>query len=441
MKRISVVTITFLVMSAAVLAPAAEAVLPMASAAADSTAVVADSTEAFPEKMKARETWENVVSVPGAILYAPFWLTFKIVEQGIAIQSRYRIANRVAALVISSDGSRGLIPVYSSRGGLGLNFFKKHIPNEAARFNLAASWGLRGRSLYQARIRRLEAGPLSFGGQLIYRNMPDERFYGFGSNTQESDETNYQIKTATAEGAIAKWFSPKLVVGVIAGVDNSRTGPGKADTSPSTTDVYGDSLPGLGDDITVARLMVGLIYDGANRRVRPSNGWAVEARIRVDHELSNGPFAYSTGFLDVIKYIGLKRNRTLFLRGAFRSSDRLTDKEIPFYETSQLGSQETIRGFHRNRFRELDAILATAEYRYPISAMIDALLFVDGGQVQRDVFQDFSSSDTQWVFGGGFRVWKLDGSLIRLELGVGEDGARILFQLNPQSDRRTFEYF
>ena len=439
--RLLVVTVTVLVMSAAVLAPPLQAVLPMAAGAGDSATVVSDSTEVFPEEMKARETWENVVSLPGIILYAPFWAVFKLTEQAIALQSRYRIGNRVAALVISPDGSRGLIPVYSSRGGLGLNFFKKHIPNEAARFNLAASWGRLGRSLYQARLRRLEAGPLSFGGQLIYRNMPDERFYGFGSNSLDSDETNYQIKTATAEAAIARWFTERLVVGVIAGVDNSRTGAGKADTSPSTTDVYGDSLPGLGDDITVGRVMLGVIYNGANRRVRPSNGFTVEARIRVDHELSNGPFAYSTGFLDVIKYIGLKRNRTLFLRGAFRSSDRLTDKEIPFYETSQLGSQETIRGFHRNRFRDLDAILGTVEYRYPISAMIDALLFVDAGQVQRDVFQDFSSNDTQWVFGAGFRVWKMDGSLIRLELGVGEDGAKILFQLNPSSDRRTFEYF
>ena len=411
-----------------------------AAAASDTTA--ADSTAAFPDKMQSREAWENVVSLPGLILYAPFWLTFELTEQAIAVQSRYRIGNRVAALVISPDGSRGIIPVYSSRGGLGVEFFKKHIPNEEARFNLAASWGLRGRSLYQVRVRRVGVGPLTIGGQFIYRNMPDERFFGFGPNTAEADETNYQIRTGTAELAVGRWFTDRLLFGAIVGANRSTTGPGKSDKSPSTTTVFPDStLPGLNDEITTTRFQLGLLYEGANRPVRPSGGWIIESRVAVDKEIERGDYAFTQSFLDVIRYVGLKRDRTLFLRGAFSLTDRLEGKEIPFYETSQLGSHETIRGFHRNRFRDLDAILATVEYRYPISAMIDALLFVDAGQVQTDIFRDFTADETQLVFGGGFRVWKLEGTLIRLEFGVGEDGFRVLFELNPSGDRRSFSYF
>jgi hypothetical protein len=54
---------------------------------------------------------------------------------------------------------------------------------------------------------------------------------------------------------------------------------------------------------------------------------------------------------------------------------------------------------------------------------------------------DFSGNDTQFTFGGGFRVWKNEGTLIRLEVGWSEDGYRVLFLLNPTGERRTFAYF
>jgi len=405
----------------------------------DQTAA-ADTTVVFPEKMPKRKTWEYVVSAPGYIIYLPFWAVFKVTEGAISLQERYRIGHRLATVLIAPDGSRGIIPVYSSRSGFGLEYFHKHIPNEDARLNLTASWGLLGRSLYQARARRIGVGPLTLGGQLTFRDMPDERFYGIGPDSKEEDETNYEIKTATGEIALGKRFSPRFVVGGIIGVDHNITGPGQSDQSPSTTDEY-PGLPGLDEELTVSRLTLAMFYDGSNRPYRPTSGFVIEARARVDQEIQDDHFAYTTAFLDIIRHQGLWRDRTLFLRFAFRLSDPLNEKQIPFYQLSELGAVETIRGFQRGRFRDFDVVLGTAEYRYPISPMIDALLFVDAGQVQQDIFKDLSGNDTQITYGGGFRVWKSEGTLIRLEVGWSEEGYRFLFQLNPTGERRTFAYF
>ncbi len=402
----------------------------------------ADSTDAFPERMPSRSTWERVVSLPGMIIYLPFWAVFQVTGAVISIQSEYQVGSRLAAIFANPDGSRGVMPVYSSRSGVGLEFFLKNRPNEDARLNLTGSWGLLGRQLYQARARRIElfGGHLNMGGQLTFRNMPNERFYGIGPNTVGADETNYQIKMATAELALGQWVTPRFVVGAIFGVDHSITGAGKSDKTPSTTDVY-PGLPGLDDEITVTRATLALHYNGKNRPVRPTGGWEIETRGRISQEIGDDNYAYTFAFLDVIKYAEIFRERTLFLRLGLQFSDPLNKKQIPFYELSELGSDETIRGFQRGRFRDFDAILGTVEYRYPISRAIDALLFVDAGQVQQDIFRDFGSADTQFTFGGGFRVWKSEGTLIRLELGKSEDGLKFLFQLNPTGERRAFAYF
>ena len=402
----------------------------------------ADSSDVFPKKMKSTSGWEKVVSLPGMIIYLPFWAVFELTTGVMAIQEEYKIGRRLAALLVAPDGSRGIMPVYSSRSGFGVEFFQKQIPGDRARFNLTGSWGLRGRSLYQARLRRVDlfGGVVSTGGQLTFRNMPDENFFGIGPNSLEEDKTNYQIKMATAELALGKWITPKFVVGGIIGLDHSITGAGKSDKSPSTTDVF-PGLPGLDAELTVTRLTLGLYYDGKNRPVRPSGGFELEARARIDQEVDENNFAYTTAFVDFIKFAELFRDRTLFLRFAFRLSDPLTNKQIPFYQLSELGADETIRGFQRGRFRDFDAILGTVEYRYPIWRSIDALLFADAGQVQQDIFRDFASGDTQFTFGGGFRFWKSDGTLMRLELGKSEDGFRFLFQLNPTGERREFAYY
>jgi hypothetical protein len=450
--RLLLVIITALaVLASGMLTPVpAQTVEDTESAPADSaqsppqegSAAGADSTGAFPERMPGKSSWEHVVSLPGMIIYLPFWAVFQVTGAVIKLQADYQIGARLAAIFTSPDGSRGVMPVYSSRSGLGLEFFLKDRPSDGARLNLTGSWGLLGRQLYQARARRIEVfgGALTMGGQLTFRNMPDERFYGIGPNTVAADETNYQIKTATAEVALGRWVTPKFVVGGIFGVDHNITGAGKSDKSPSTTDVL-PGLPGLDEEFTVTRATLALYYNGKNREVRPTGGWEVEARGRIDQEIAGDNFAYTFAFLDVIKYAEIFRERTLFLRFALQFSDPLNDKQMPFYRLSELGSDETIRGFERGRFQDFDAVLGTVEYRYPIWRTIDALLFVDAGQVQQDIFKDFGSADTQFTFGGGFRFWKSEGTLIRLELGKSEDGLKFLFLLNPSGERRTFAYF
>lgn len=412
------------------------------AAAGDTTA--ADTVVVFPPKMKTTTGWERLVSLPGTILYVPFWLVFKATEATIALTEDAEVSSRLMRTITSPDGSHGIMPVYSSRSGFGLQFYQKNVPNDDARIKLAGAYGALGRGLAQARVRRIDlfGGALTFAGQITYRNLPDEKFYGIGPNSLQSDQTNYHLKSLIGELGLGKWLTPKLVVAGIAGADYYKPGPGESDSSPSTTTEYPPgTLPGLYDEIAVTRLMLGFYYAGQNRDVRPSAGWNIEGLSRISGQINGSGYEYVTSYLDVIKHTELWRDRILFLRFAFRLSDSLNGRQIPFYEGSELGASETIRGFQRGRFRDFDAILGTIEYRYPIWRTIDALFFVDAGQVQQDVFRDFEANETAVSYGGGFRFWKSDGIFLRAEIGFSEDGYKFLVLLNPSGERREFSSF
>lgn len=401
-----------------------------------------DSTRAFPKKQPSHTGWEMAASAPGKLLYLPFWLVFQATGAAIAIQEEYKVADRVADILIAEDGSRGVLPVYSSRSGVGVEYFHKGLGNPESRFNLSAAWGLRNRQFYQLRQRRLRLfGTVSIGGQLEYRNMPDEQFFGIGPNSREEDKTNYQLKRSVGEIALGRLVGGGVVVGGVLGIEHNQPGPGRDDTSPATGQLF-PGLPGSRDEITMTRFTLGMYYDGRNRPIRPSSGFEIEVRGRVEQQVNKSDFGYTMGFADITRYVHLFRDRTLVFRVGARFSDATSDRQIPFYGLSSLGATETIRGFQRGRFRDNDLVLGSIEYRYPVWRTIDALFFVDAGQVQSRIFEDFNSSDTQVTFGGGFVAWKSTGRLLQIEFAKSEDGFRLHFVLNPSSQpRRTFAYF
>ncbi|MDP8228814.1 MAG: BamA/TamA family outer membrane protein, partial [Candidatus Electryoneaceae bacterium] len=108
----------------------------------------------------------------------------------------------------------------------------------------------------------------------------------------------------------------------------------------------------------------------------------------------------------------------------------------PFYHLGELGSDETIRGFTRGRFRDRDLLMGSVEYRYPIYQLkytrtVDAVLFVDTGQVADNIFQDVAVSMFQVGYGGGFRFYNEDEELVaRLEIGVSKEMFRIYLMVN-----------
>jgi len=174
--------------------------------------------------------------------------------------------------------------------------------------------------------------------------------------------------------------------------------------------------------------------DSRNRLGNPTSGGENRVSGGIFKDIKNDQHIFWEASIDFTRYFHLFYNRTLVFRVAGRKTDTLDDGTIPFYYQSELGERTTIRGFQRGRFRDFDMFLSTAEYRYPLSTKagsgIEALLFVDAGQVSNDIVNNLSFHEFHVGFGGGFRLYGTEGTIARIEVGKSEDGFRFYLVLN-----------
>jgi outer membrane protein assembly factor BamA len=178
-----------------------------------------------------------------------------------------------------------------------------------------------------------------------------------------------------------------------------------------------------------------LQLDSKDRPGNPTHGFEASFSGGLYQQVNSDDFGYWKYSADLTRYLHLFYDRILVLRVAAQRMDPLEGRSIPFYDLSELGRKETIRGFSRGRFRDRDMILASAEYRYPIwrnwdEYGIDFLLFADAGQVSPDLFEEASWENFQMGLGFGMRLWDQDGLALKLEAGWSAEEWRIYFVLN-----------
>ncbi len=387
----------------------------------------ADSTQAFPKKLPASSTWEKIASVPGLIAYAPLWLTFETVVGVIILNDKVQVVPKTVDFLTTDDGRRGVLPTFAPQSGLGARYFANDILNPGSRFRATATAGLRGRKFLQMHYFAVDlfGGALVASGKAEYRNMSDERFFGIGPDTREDDETTFAHKRAIAELAIGRRLGDRVRTEVSFGYEHNIIGQGRGNAISVTDLLTEDQLPGLEEESSMGRIELAFDYDRTNRAFRPSAGMEIDLRGSVATDRDDD-FGFTTVSGDIQQYFHIVHDRILVFRLAASFVDPISDRQVPFYSLSELGKAGSIRGFKRGRFRDFDMILGSVEYRYPVWRAMDALFFVDAGQVSDNI----DANDLQFTFGGGFRVWGEKGTFLRLEVGVSDDGVRFHFSLN-----------
>jgi outer membrane protein assembly factor BamA len=87
-----------------------------------------------------------------------------------------------------------------------------------------------------------------------------------------------------------------------------------------------------------------------------------------------------------------------------------------------LGGSNSLRGYLDYRFRDQDAMLMDAEYRWPIHRVVDAAVFYDMGsvaQAPRALFDHLNAD-----YGVGIRVHSARHLLVGLDVARGNEGTR-----------------
>ncbi|NIX56682.1 MAG: BamA/TamA family outer membrane protein [candidate division Zixibacteria bacterium] len=401
----------------------------------DSVKKLQERAEDYRNQYRNKNLWETLVSLPGSIVYLPFDITFKTIGSMVNFVDERKLVQKTHDLLTSDDGRRALLPVYSNRTGGGLRYRHKGLITSNSTLSVLTALGLRSRQKYQIKFERLQIAAAVVGDfSFRYRLLPEESFFGVGSDTDfEQDRSNYTQEQTKAEARFGLDLKGRLSAKVVAGYEINTILRGKNNSYPSTTELATEkSLPGLETGLNLFSLQAELRYDSREPLFRPRSGGIALFRGGLFQQTDQDRFAFWKAVLDLSQQIHLLYDRTLILRIAGEITEPFDDKLVPFYYLSELGREETIRGLVRSRFRDFDMVLGSIEYRYPIWEILDFFWYVDAGQIASDIFRDFSPSSLVLGYGGGIKIWGKEGIITDLTIARSEDGLRVYLGLNRE---------
>lgn len=265
-----------------------------------------------------------------------------------------------------------------------------------------------------------------------YEVKPQAIFQGIGD--QRAPESRFrEERLVVAERAGLTLGGGHDVTRIGGGLifEGSSFGARTADASgsPSIEQLYDTAvLPGFRRGARTVEAQADLYVDTRDATAAPSSGVAAAAFAGVVPGLDG--YAYGHVGVDVSGVIDLyKKNRVLVLRAAFEGVHGPRD-DIPFNRLARLGGPDRLRGYREDRFRDRDAGLVSAEYRYPIHDLIAGALFVDAGNVASDPARLTALDRWRAGVGAGLRIRTDDTTLATLDVAYG-DGVQLTFGIFP----------
>ena len=261
-------------------------------------------------------------------------------------------------------------------------------------------------------------GPWHTVSELEMRRWPDS-YWGIGNHTSERDHETYTARDLSASVNVQKKLGTAIGVGIQYNIesitmlhvesarqlDNPASRHRKINSGPGVIAFYDtrDNIysPGRGAYCSV--------YAGASNRAFGSN--------------SN----YRSGNADLRGYWSLHGSHILAAQawGAFAGGDP------PFTELPAIGNEYRLRAYPWGRFRDMNAVTAQIEYRFPIYWQIRGGLFAGAGDVS-DKISHFSRPNFKHSLGGGLR-WMIlpkDKVCLRFDKAWGQRMDAVYLALN-----------
>ncbi len=282
---------------------------------------------------------------------------------------------------------------------------------------------------------------LFLDGEFEFSRESACRFFGFGPETTEEDESSYTARNIKGHVRLRWEFTPHLFLGfaikghrrwIRKGIleDNENVDEPIVSTLkkyPHITGIKGSySLP----------LELSLVFDTRDDDVSPTSGIYTRFFLEGSPEWFMSSFSYRRIGGEIKGYIpwDSEAKFVTVLRGAFQYLD---GKNIPFYELSMLGGGQTLRGYGEGRFYDQHFILFNAEQRIRIARFyageilldLEGAIFFDAGQVM-DSYSDIRLKSIQKVFGVGIRFVVRSQIVAKVDIGLGDDGNAIFAGLH-----------
>jgi outer membrane protein assembly factor BamA len=272
-----------------------------------------------------------------------------------------------------------------------------------------------------------------FEARLGYENNRTARFFGLGAGSRKHDETNYTLRDVGGAVTFGWWLMPALRFSLTERLRLVHIDRGIETSLPFLRDKFRGLAGEKGSFVWAHR--VALTYDSRNGYETPTQGYFGQIFAEVAERALGSQAAFTRYGLEGRLLWPLFDDRLVtVLRGLV---ERLEGSELPFFELSSLGGEDTLRGFGSRRFRDTGRILLNVEERIRLFALtvrglrtaFELALFTDTGRV----FHTFATLDTrrvQTVVGAGLRLVVTSQIVAKLDVGLGSEGTAIFAGLH-----------
>jgi Omp85 superfamily domain len=266
---------------------------------------------------------------------------------------------------------------------------------------------------------------LVVGGHGYLRYWPRERFYGLGSDSSKDDRTSFLREGYEVRGDATYAIVPVVKVGGLAAFRHERIGEGHAPGFPSIEEVFTPATaPGL--DEQPDYLWSGTFVDIDYRDQRKNTRSGGHFRISYDlwHDLDDLGFSYRDLRFEALHAFPIFDKKRVFIaRLIAESTDSPDGNLVPFFAQPTLGGSTTLRGFDEFRFRDRNALLINAEYRWEAFSGLDMAIFGDWGDVA-PTWDDIDADKSD--YGIGFRFNTFRSVFLRIDLARSrQEGFRL----------------
>jgi len=272
---------------------------------------------------------------------------------------------------------------------------------------------------------------LLVGAQVKHQDFTPVSFFGIGPASLEADGSDYRLKnTDSLVFASAKpraWLTLGGRFGYTSPITIERP---RTSIYPPTQDVFtAETAPGLVDRPAFLHGDLDVDVDTRNHAGRPTSGGDYRVSVSAYSDRDFGAYSFRRIEGEASQFIPiLHENWVIALRARVAASDTSDGNIVPFYLLPTLGGSQSLRGYEDYRFRDRNALLLSAEYRWRVFGALDGALFYDGGKVAPR-FDDLDLTHLKSSYGLGFRFHSSDVSFFRVDVGHSVEGTRLFLSL------------
>jgi hypothetical protein len=350
-----------------------------------------------------------------------------LLEKGLLFVDEQRILDRLGA---DLDGLYPRFGGFPTGGGWGIGpGYKHHLPGRFLRFDVSGAFSFRGYKIGEALIRttRLAKERLVAEAGLVWRDFPQEDFFGLGPDSSRGDRSSYRLQSSEMYGQLSWRPRPWLTLADRLASNSINVLEGTDQRFPTTQELFSDAeVPGLEDEPRFASndLSIEVDYRDQPGNTRSGGRYFFRHLTATDRRGNDYSFdRYDAEILQVFPIFDKKRNFAVRFRVS--ESDPRDDARVPFYVLPYLGGRDSIRGFREYRFRDNASWLFNGEYRWEAFSGLDLALFYDTGGVASTLRQ-LSLHESKDSYGVGFRFNTNRRVFLRVDVGMGGgEGTRL----------------